>query len=232
MYLGINPNLCGWWAILDEGGGLLREGPVPTVTPPGKRPQLDRAGVRGLVAGWAMRGEARVVVLEAPGVGMGGSFAAAQGAYQRGVWLATLEGCGLAPREVVSSAWTRALGVQPARGTPGDRARPKADPEQEAAWKARKPEGKAATKRALQRWRRDRPQAPPDVLQAWAKGQKEIRDDRRALGHELKARAVERRLPGLTPPLRARGGPAAPVHNRAAALLLAVYAREHAGRPA
>ena len=224
MFVGINPNLSGWWAILDKDGGLIREGPVPVTTPPGKRPQLDRAGVRGLAAAWAMQGEARVVVIETPGLmPLGGTFAAAQGAYQRGVWLATLEGCGLAPREVTASAWTKALGVQPPASPRGETAQPRGDPALVGAWQAGKPT--TGGKRALARWRKSKPLAPPAELLAWKKRRAEIRSDRRGLGHELKARAVERHFPGLVPPLRARGGPAAPVHNRAAALLLAAYAR-------
>lgn len=229
MWLGINPGLGGCAALLGADGAV-ELWPTPTVpTGKGARRAYDRAGLRGLAGGWAVRRGRVTVVVEQQHAALGaGSIGAWLSGHGYGLWLATLEATGLRPvHEVHPARWKRALGAVPPSDLPGlppRAAAPRPDPELLAAWQAARPPVEAGV-RAQARWKRARPKASPGEEAAYKASRKATRDARRGAGLALMCARAAELFPQVD--LRATPRSKAPDHNRAAALLLAVYARDY-----
>lgn len=222
LWLGVNPGLGGGAALVGPGRELLGYWPCPTVrVGDGDRRAYDRDGLR-LVARRAAERGARVVLERQQPLPGGGAVSGWSLACGYMGWLMALEGEGLPLHEVPPPTWKRALNlVAPGETRPR---RPLAAPELVAAWKAQRP-GQEQGKRALARWRRARPKPEAAADAAWALEDKLARASRRKAGlHLMCARALEL-FPRVD--LRATGRSKVPDHNRAAALLLAVYGQEH-----
>lgn len=224
MWLGINPNLSGRIALL-TAAGTVEEWDVPTVRIPAPRrgakarTELDRTAIRALANGWGQRRGSGRVAIETQGIiPQNGSIAAFRGGFGYGVWLTALEAAGFVPHEVAAVVWKKAMGVLPPREAE-TWPKPKGDPVAIAAWRAaRPPEGIKGYNRAVRAWKRAKPQPPAAEAGAAKSAQKQRNDRRRVAGFELMRARCGELLPGIV----LEDGQAA--HNRAAALLLAIYA--------
>jgi|CXWL01.1.fsa_nt_gi hypothetical protein len=224
-YLGIDPGLGGWAAIVDGDGKLVGTWPTPTLPHPTEptRRVYDRHGMLVLIHKIAGPGIDGVAIEKQHVMPRNGALAGYASGFGYAMWLGLLlAGAHLDPLEVASQTWKKHHGVlpPPIERRPG---MPLADPQALGAWHAQKPP-KGAKKSIMRAWKKARPQPPAAEQAEWEKLDRKHKAGRRDEGARLAVQKVQELHPMLD--LRVSPRSSQLSTDKAVAVLLAHFARD------